>query len=460
MSWVGARANSVQTVGVSITHPADLANVDLGALGRRIRDLRAERGLTQADVAGSDISAAYISRIEGGQRRPEMKTLMTIADRLATTVDHLLTGVRPEQTREDALAVRYAELALNAGDPADALHHAAALLCDERAVTPIIREQAAWVVALASESLGDYAEAIRLLESFDRTSTVTRSPAEVGIALSRCYRETGALSRAIEVAAVAVEACEHAGLHDTDEAVQLLVTMAAAYHERGDVIVAANLCRDAIERADRIGSPVARASAYWNASRVAAERGQDGALALADRALAILGEADDRQRLARLRLHVGLLLLDDPEAAAGRAEAELTRARCDLLACSAGMASLARCDAGLAAARLSVGDDLGAEEHAQRALEEAQGVALATAYAHAMLGRVAIARGDRSHAWRCFSNAAVALTAAQADREAAQLWFQLGAALDEAGDAEAARDAYRSAAASTGLRLPVSMELA
>jgi transcriptional regulator with XRE-family HTH domain len=451
----------VQTVGVSITHPADLANVDLAVLGRRIRDLRAERGLTQADVAGDDISAAYISRIEGGQRRPEMKTLLTIAGRLTTTVDHLLTGVRPEQTSEDTLAVRYAELALNAGEPAEALHHAGPLLCEERAVTPSILEQATWVVALAREALGEYAEAIRLFESLEGTSVPgARHPAEVGIALSRCYRETGALSRAVEVAADAIEMCERAGLHDTDEAVQLLVTMAAAYHERGDVVVAANLCRDAVERADRIGSPLARASAYWNASRVAAEHGQAGALALADRALAILGEADDRQRLARLRLHVGLLLLDDPDGDTARAETELTRARCDLLESSSGMASLARCDAGLAAARLSVGDSNGAQAHAETALEEAQGAPLVTAYAHAMLGRIAIARGDRSGAWQCFSNAAAALTAAQADREAAQLWFQLGAALDEAGDPEAARDAYRSAAASTGLRLPVSMELA
>ncbi|MDQ1685787.1 MAG: hypothetical protein QOC82_2524, partial [Frankiaceae bacterium] len=45
-----------------------------------------------------------------------------------------------------------------------------------------------------------------------------------------------------------------------------------------------------------------------------------------------------------------------------------------------------------------------------------------------------------------------ALTGANADREAAQLWYQLGAELDEVGDGSGACDAYRRAGASLGLR--------
>ena len=44
------------------------------------------------------------------------------------------------------------------------------------------------------------------------------------------------------------------------------------------------------------------------------------------------------------------------------------------------------------------------------------------------------------------------LTGAGADRGAAQLWFELADLLEDVGDVEAAREAYRSAAASTGLR--------
>ncbi len=44
------------------------------------------------------------------------------------------------------------------------------------------------------------------------------------------------------------------------------------------------------------------------------------------------------------------------------------------------------------------------------------------------------------------------LTGAGADQDAAQHWFELADLLEEVGDLDAARAAFRSAAASTGLR--------
>jgi hypothetical protein len=44
------------------------------------------------------------------------------------------------------------------------------------------------------------------------------------------------------------------------------------------------------------------------------------------------------------------------------------------------------------------------------------------------------------------------LTSIGSDRGAAQLWFELADLLEEVGDFDAARDAYKSAAVSTGLR--------
>ncbi|WP_414690010.1 helix-turn-helix domain-containing protein, partial [Nocardioides sp.] len=45
--------------------------IDPGALGARLRSARLRAGLTQSQVAGSDLSTAYVSRIEAGQRRPD-----------------------------------------------------------------------------------------------------------------------------------------------------------------------------------------------------------------------------------------------------------------------------------------------------------------------------------------------------------------------------------------------------
>ena len=53
---------------------------------------------------------------------------------------------------------------------------------------------------------------------------------------------------------------------------------------------------------------------------------------------------------------------------------------------------------------------------------------------------------------QAYQDAVLVLSAIGADRGAAQLWFDLADLLDEVGQSEAARDAYKRAAASTGLR--------
>ena len=51
-----------------------------------------------------------------------------------------------------------------------------------------------------------------------------------------------------------------------------------------------------------------------------------------------------------------------------------------------------------------------------------------------------------------YREAVMLLTSVGADRDAADLWFELAGLLEAVGELDAARDAYRSAAASTGLR--------
>ena len=52
----------------------------------------------------------------------------------------------------------------------------------------------------------------------------------------------------------------------TEEGVRLSVTLAAALSMAGRVAEAVELCDEAIAESERLSSPVARASAYWNAS--------------------------------------------------------------------------------------------------------------------------------------------------------------------------------------------------
>jgi tetratricopeptide (TPR) repeat protein len=67
-------------------------------------------------------------------------------------------------------------------------------------------------------------------------------------------------------------------------------------------------------------------------------------------------------------------------------------------------------------------------------------------------GQAAAAMGDLEEAKSLYRHAVMLLTGIGSDRNAAQLWFELAGLLEEIGDLGTARTAYRSAAASVGLR--------
>ena len=62
--------------------------------------------------------------------------------------------------------------------------------------------------------------------------------------------------------------------------------------------------------------------------------------------------------------------------------------------------------------------------------------------------------GDTERARRLCSEAAQLLSAAGNDRATAQVWYELAMCLEQAGATTEALDAYKRAAASTGLTTP------
>lgn len=437
----------IDTVGT------DLGSVDLQALGGRIRALRTARGWTQSELAGEHLSTGYVSRIESGTRRPTMKVLRELADRLGTTTEQLLNGIERSRYDEIRLSLDYAELALENGDPAEAESQAREALSAARAgQLPTFVQRGELLLGRALEARGDYQGAItRFEEVVGHGDGLPRL--EAGIALSRCLRDSGDLSLAIEVGEQLETSLAGTVLADTEEAVQLSVTIAAAYAERGDLARATRRCTDAIATAERLASPRARAAAYWNASLVEATKGRTSAAApLAARALALLSEGRDERNLARLRLQVGRLLLqaDPPEVAPALEHAHQARAAMEQT--SASSTDLAFCDVTLAQAHLLGGDAATARAMAERGLAHApESASLARVEATVVLGQAAAADGDLDEARARYQEAVHLLTALGADRSAAQVWYELAELLEDVQEYDAARAAFRSAAAATGL---------
>lgn len=432
-----------------------IKSIDPGVLGMRIRRARLAAGLTQTQLVASDASTAYLSRIEAGQRRPDLKLLRQITQRLQISVDELLTGITRDRAAELQLALDHAELALASGDAAAAVSRAGRILADIADLDlPELGVNAQIVHALALESCGQLDEALDELEELMAATLADDRRWQLQIALCRCYRESGDLAAAIDTGEKSLSELEARGLAGAGEGVQVAVTVAAAYFERGDTIRASRLCRQAIRAAERLESPAAKAAAYWNASVMESKEGDSSAaLALARTAMSYLEAGEHGRNLGRLRTQLGILQLraDPPEPESARETLE--RAKRELDWSNGSIAD--KTDNQLAQARAAflLGDIVSASAHAFKARQEAgDRLPFVAADARVLEGQIATREGDVELATQAYRDAVSILTSVGSDRQAAQLWFDLGEFFAEVGHPDEARDAYRRAAASTGLR--------
>lgn len=430
-----------------------LQSVSLTELGARIKAARLAAGLTQTQLGEPEVTVSYVSRIESGRRRPDPRVLDAFAARLGIGVQELLDGPPVPNEQESRLAVDFVALALELGDAADALAQADQLLADA-GVPASFHERLLYLRGRALEVVGRVDDAVDAHEELLATYPIGEFTLSSGIALSRCCRELGDLGRAIGVGEALLASVAERGLAGGDEAIELTVTVAAAYHHRGDTSYAVRLCRQAASLADKSGSPRSRAAAYWNASILELESGAvSGAVSLAAKALALLGEGGDGRNLARLRSELGImqLQLDPPEV--DEALANLAEAAELMAHSSAGWIDKLRNDAALARATLMSGDVSLAGRMADDVYERAKVDALLVAAdALSLQGQAAILEGDATAAAGYFKQAVFVMTGVGADRDAANLWYELGGLLESLGEHDAARQAYRSAAASAGLR--------
>ncbi len=431
-----------------------LRTVDPAVLGERLRSARVASGLTQRELGAPEASVAHVSRIEAGARRPGLALLGAMAGRLGTTPRVLLLGASAGEAEEVGLALTFVELALEGGDVAAALERSGIVLERARSVARAdLLHRALLAHGRALESNGRLEEAIEVLDDLVGLDGTGLTWARGGIALCRCTREWGDLARAIDTGETVRARLTAAGLDGTDESVQLTVTLASAYHERGDVAFAARLCRDAVRRAETTGSPTARASAYWNASMVVAESGDvSEALPMAERALALLSEGSDSRNVARLRSVLATLQLAGDPPQLDAAEENLVRADAELRSSSASPVDVARNTLSRARVSLLRGDPRDAVDLASLAHGEVEGMApLLAADALSVQGQALHLLGDPAAVDR-YRSAVLVLTGIGADRSAARLWYDLGTLLEASGETAEALDAFRRAAASTGLR--------
>jgi tetratricopeptide (TPR) repeat protein len=422
------------------------------ALGERVRLLRREAGLSQADLAAGRFSKEYVSQIERGKTRPTQETLEWLAGRLETDREYLEHGIsRADAVRLDA-ETQAAERLLESHAYEDAL---AAFRAARESVA------AAAVPALALRLLAGQAWALIRSGRLDEAMTVLEEAGAV--AVSAGYSD---VDRAEVVFLVGVVRYHESSIADAivlfDEALVLAEgseprsdrlrsdifhwrsrcrrrarDWVAAEEDIGQALELAEACSDARRTADALfqASLVAQRQGRWVLARTYAERSR-----------ALFGQLGDRATAARLLNNLAGLnhLLGSPERSIELLE-QAFAAFVELdLAVDAGYVC-----SSLAEIRLDRGDAELAEAQAWKALDLLSGrpdhlQEIGTA--ELTLGRSLAAQGRLDEAERWIARAEATSERASSVSHRSSAWLALGDVATLRGEDATAAGLYRQAA--------------
>ena len=282
-------------------------------IGRRLRRLRHERGLSQRELAGPGVSYAYISRIEAGARRPSVKALRMLARKLGVSADYLETGSELSETDERELEIADAELELRLAEQPQEAETRLASLRDEAVAAgdAVAASRAELALGLAAAGNGDAMAAIERLEAALETFDVSPSARpDVFEALGRVYSESGSPERAVELFERCLEEVASSAPEDLAAQVRYTSYLSHALTGRGELDRAQRVLDGALEQAEPMTDAYSRARLYWSLARLAELQGKAAAaLDYIRRATALLDVIDDTLHLARAHLLCGSIML-------------------------------------------------------------------------------------------------------------------------------------------------------
>ncbi|GIH59733.1 helix-turn-helix domain-containing protein [Microbispora siamensis] len=345
-------------------------------VGQRIKAIRRQRGLSQAQLAHPELSDSYVSLIESGKRTPTPAVLELLAQKLDCSLTYLVNGVTAEQMEDLEVGLSFARMALENGEVAEARRRYAELLADGNLQgLASLRVEARYGYALASEACGELAEAISVLEELDESEAETMSQERkvaVALALCRCHRERGDYSAAVQVGERALGKLARSGWNDA--LVELGSTLLSVYLARGDLLRAGHFAAELLAASDALGTPRAAVASCWNAAFAAEQAGRaEDAIALMERALAIQSETGEPRNLARVRqAHASMVLRLHPEESE-RARELLLRAQRDMEAAATSTFDRAEVALTLAWVEIVLQHPEQAVEYAQTAAELVRG---------------------------------------------------------------------------------------
>ncbi|WP_440070642.1 helix-turn-helix domain-containing protein [Streptosporangium sp. OZ121] len=435
-----------------------------GTIGDRVRGLRLSRRMSQAQLAGPDLSDSYVSLIESGKRTPTPVVARLLAERLGCTTEFLLHGIEPRQRIDTELGLRHAELELLHGNPSVAADRFGEIVKVAGEENAMLAAHARFGRARALEVQGRIGPAVKAFERLRReaaTHPERLADLPLAVALSRCYQRAGDILRARDLAVHALGEINRLPLAQGEIAIELAASLVGIGGTRGSGSPSMSYVRNilSVNGVPAVVNRTAEIHALWQASITAAD-GEDSALAvrLADDAIAT-------GRPARMASQLALIATDWARLAAAGGDEPLDEARELATAASEVFAvfpehvhEYVRSLVVRAHLQLGAGDVLGATALAGTALDTLGDQAGAVgAGVQLVLARAALTRGEDDAATTALSAAKQMLSGVRhelsgPDREAARTWRDLGDLYGQAGVVEEQTSAYRRALETAGVR--------
>ncbi|GGO73419.1 helix-turn-helix domain-containing protein [Nonomuraea cavernae] len=421
-------------------------------VGLRIKTVRRQRGLSQAQLAHPELSDSYVSLIESGKRTPTPAVLELLAQKLDCSLSYLLNGVTAEQLEDIELALGYARLALENGEVREARTRFGELLANNNLTgLTSLRQDTEFGLALAMEACGELDEAIDVLNRLRAEELGAERHIDVAIALCRVYRQSDRLSEAVKVGEAILGGSSRPAW--SDGLMELGATLLIAYLHSGDLLRARQFAAELLNAAEMLNTPRSIVAACWNAAVVAESTGHgEESLSFAERALAIQSENGQPRSLARTRVAYATLKLRVRPDSVDEVRTVLLRTEQELAQTSASTLDRANTQVELARIEIMAGNLERAIAHGRAGQELLPTTARALeAEAHLLLSRAHGGLGDLASAERELAAVREWLTPLPDSRRAAGTWYAAAETMEQLGDTHGAVEGYQRALACAGL---------
>jgi transcriptional regulator with XRE-family HTH domain len=264
-------------------------------LGERVRAARRELGLSQAQLAGEELTKGFISQVEAGLVRPSLRSLQIIASRLGRSLDYFIGDESLAGAKRRLFHRLAAQAAVERRDWATVRHEATSALAlqaqgPERATLLRFLASADTAEGKREQAFERLAEAMSLVEANSDATELSHLLHARGV----LYVEHGQLAAGAESLEAARDVMEQHEITDPRLRARTLVSLGTVYRRLHRTAKALATYELALAVASRSSELRLAAQSYMGVAVALYDAGElDGAIANYQRALVLFERVSD-----------------------------------------------------------------------------------------------------------------------------------------------------------------------